>query len=148
MKFIMVAVLLFISGCTLSDVNYIDFPIPKESQRQVAHDLAWLIKEKHGAAAVFDFDYPQWGLAGQFGETLEAELRRLGIGVYAADLDKVGKTEHNKLYYTVSKINDQQFYVRVVVNGEFSLQRVWVTKRGVLFPLTSTMVFEGGYSER
>ncbi|MGI2002064.1 hypothetical protein [Shewanella frigidimarina] len=141
MKIIIVVFLAFLlSGCATSEVNYYDFPVKKSDQLTIAKDLAWLIKEKHGANAVFDFNYPLWSNSTYFSEALETELRRLGIGVYVSETLQ-GK--HNNLYYTLSRLNDNQFYIRVVVNNQFSFQRIWIYQDEQIFPLPTTSVFEG-----
>lgn len=141
MKIIIVVFLAFLlAGCATSEVNYYDFPVKKSDQLIIAKDLAWLIKEKHGANAVFDFNYPLWSNSTYFSEALETELRRLGIGVYVSETQH-GK--HNNLYYTLSRLNDNQFYIRVVVNNQFSFQRIWIYQNEQIFPLATTSVFEG-----
>ncbi|MGE4262178.1 hypothetical protein [Shewanella sp.] len=137
---IMLSVLL--NACATSDVNYYDFPVKSSDQITIARDLAWQIKEKHGANAVFDFNYPLWSTSTHFSELLETELRKLGIGVYVSD-KPMGQGKHNDLYYTLSRLNDQQFYIRVVVNHQFSFQRIWIYQDEQLIPLSSTAVFEG-----
>ena len=141
MKIIFAAILtLLLAGCATSDVNYYDFPVSKPDQIRVAKDLAWHIKEKHGANAVFNFNYPQWSTGTFFSEALETELRRLGIGVYVSDTPQ---SKHNDLYYTLSKLNNSQFYIRVVVNQQFSFQRIWIYQDDEIFPLPTTTVFKG-----
>ncbi|AZQ13327.1 hypothetical protein [Shewanella khirikhana] len=139
---LIVAVLLSIllSACATSDVNYYDFPVKTADQVTIANDLAWHIKERHGANAVFNFNYPMWSTSTPFSEHIETALRRLGIGVYVSEIPQ-GK--HNELYYTLSKLNDQQFYIRVVVNDQLSFQRIWIYQDEQLFPLPTTTVFEG-----
>jgi len=141
---VFISLLLAVSlmGCATSEVNYFDFPVSKADQQTVAKDLAWLIKAKHGASAVFDFDYPTHSSNTFFSESLEMELRKLGIGVYANEI-KDEKSRHNQLYYTLSRLNNHQFYIKVVVNDHFSFQRIWLINEEVLYPLTTTSVFEG-----
>jgi len=142
MKIFLAVLLSFLlSACATSEVNYYDFPVKDADQVTIAKDLAWHIKEKHGANAVFDFNYPMWSTSTHFSELVETELRRLGIGVYVSETEKQGK--HNQLYYTLSKLNDRQFYIRVVVNNQFSFQRIWIYQDEQLFPLPTTTVFEG-----
>lgn len=138
--FLAVLLSVLLSACATSEVNYYDFPIKDADQVTIAKDLAWHIKEKHGANAVFDFNYPMWSTGTKFSELVETELRRLGIGVYLSDTKQ---KKHNELYYTLSKLNDSQFYIRVVVNNHFSFQRIWIYQNEQLFPLTTTAVFEG-----
>ncbi|WP_394230754.1 hypothetical protein [Shewanella colwelliana] len=132
-----------LSGCASSEVNYIDFPVSQDGQQIIAKDLAWLIKEKYGASAVFDFDYPMHSHSTYFSEQVEMALRQLGIGVYANEKEE-GKSRHNQLYYTLSSLNSSQFYIKVVVNGQFSFQRIWIIQDDILYPLATTSVFEGG----
>lgn len=132
-----------LSGCASSEVNYIDFSVSKDDQQTIAKDLAWLIKEKYGASAVFDFDYPMYSHSTYFSEQVEMALRQLGIGVYANEKGE-GGNRHNRLYYTLSTLNSSQFYIKVVVNSQFSFQRVWIIQDDILYPLATTSVFEGG----
>ena len=134
-----------LAGCATSEVNYFDFPVNQADQHAVAKDLAWLIKEKYGASAVFDFDYPMYSNSTFFSESVEMELRKLGMGIYANE-KTAGKSRHNRLHYTLSRLNSSQFYIKVVVNNRFSFQRIWLIHEDVLYPLATTSVFEGGDS--
>ncbi len=131
------------SGCATSEINYFDFPVDETDQLTVAKDLAWLIKEKYSASAVFDFDYPMYSDSTFFSESLEMELRKLGIGIYANEIKD--ESPHNQLHYTLSRLNSSQFYIKVVVNNHFSFQRIWLIHEDVLYPLTTTSVFKGGF---
>lgn len=145
-KFLLALSLLFMTGCATSPVNFYNFSLSSAEEQQVAADLAWLIKEKHGAAATFEFDYPQWSRSTSFSTAVEQALRKQGIAVYAREVtedDPVAKS-HNQLYYTLDSLNDGQLYIRVIVNHQFSFQRIWIRDYvDVLRPLATTSVFEG-----
>lgn len=138
----MIVVLFLATGCANSPVNYADVSLSPEMRHTVAMDLAWLIKEKHGANATYLFDYAQFSRSTAFSESLEMALRQLGIGVYATDAAPVGSI-YPTLQYTLSRLNDTQFYLTLSLDGSFSLQRVWIIENDTLTPLVSTGVFNG-----
>jgi len=145
-KLFLVLTLIFMTGCTTSPRNYFNFTLSGSEEVLVASDLAWLIKEKHGAAATFEFDYPMWSSSTSFSQALEMALRKQGLAVYVKNINAanpVAKT-HNELYYTLDTLNDGQLYIRVMVNVRFSFQRIWLRDHNeILRPLATTSVFEG-----
>ncbi|MCJ8271191.1 MAG: hypothetical protein MJK04_17545 [Psychrosphaera sp.] len=145
-KLFLVLTLIFMTGCTTSPRNYFNFTLSASEEVLVASDLAWLIKEKHGAAATFEFDYPMWSRSTSFSQALEIALRKQGLAVYVKNINEenpVAKT-HNELYYTLDTLNDGQLYIRVMVNDRFSFQRIWLRDHNeILRPLATTSVFEG-----
>lgn len=144
--FIFTLLLTVLAGCSSSPHNYFDFPLSHQEEGQIAADLAWLIKEKHGAAATFEFDYPLWSSSTDFSEAVEMALRQQGLAVYVREITEetpVKKT-HNELYYTLDTLSEGQLYIRVMVNNRFSFQRVWLRDdNDILRPLATTSVFEG-----
>lgn len=145
-KLFLVLTLIFMTGCSISPRNYFNFTLSASEEALVASDLAWLIKEKHGAAATFEFDYPMWSSSTSFSHAVEMALRKQGLAVYVRNIsedDPVAKT-HNELYYTLDTLNDGQLYIRVMVNDRFSFQRIWLRDHNeILRPLATTSVFEG-----
>lgn len=144
--FLLIILLTTLTGCMNSPRNYFDFPLSAQEETTIAADLAWLIKERHGAAATFEFDYPMWSSSTAFSQAVEMALRQQGIAVYAREINEgspVPKT-HNELYYTLDTLSEGQLYIRVMVNNHFSFQRLWVRDHHeVLRPLATTSVFEG-----
>ena len=139
--FLSLIIMLMLFGCATSEVNYQDFPVKPKDQIIIAKDLAWVIKEKYGADSVFNFNYSRWNNSSRFAEELETELRKLGVGVYVNEPSQ--DVKYDEMYFTLSKLNNSQFYIRVVVNNKFSFQRIWVYNNDELHPLTTTSVFEG-----
>lgn len=146
----LILTLLVMAGCTTSPHNYFNFSLSDSEETLIASDLAWLIKEKHGAAATFEFDYPMWSNSTSFSEAVEMALRKQGLAVYVRTISEaapVAKT-HNELYYTLDTLNEGQLYIRVMVNDRFSFQRIWLRDHNdILRPLATTSVFEGVSSE-
>lgn len=135
-----------LTGCAQSPHNYFNFPLSHQEETQIAADLAWLIKEKHGAAATFEFDYPLWSSSTDFSEAVEVALRQQGLAVYVRKITEESpvKKTHNELYYTLDTLSEGQLYIRVMVNNRFSFQRVWLRDdNDILRPLATTSVFEG-----
>mgnify|MGYP006098388293 CR=1 FL=1 len=99
---VFISLLLAVSlmGCATSEVNYFDFPVSKADQQTVAKDLAWLIKAKHGASAVFDFDYPTHSSNPFFSESLEMELRKL----QAISIGEMTTKQKDRLRELLSKL--------------------------------------------
>ncbi|GIU52423.1 hypothetical protein TUM4438_45120 [Shewanella sairae] len=145
-KLILVFTLILMAGCSTSPRNYFNFSLSDSEETLIASDLAWLIKEKHGAAATFEFDYPMWSTSTSFSEAVETALRKQGLALYVRTISEeepVAKT-HNELYYTLDTLNEGQLYIRVMVNDRFSFQRIWLRDHNeILRPLATTSVFEG-----
>ena len=87
-KLFLVLTLIFMTGCTTSPRNYFNFTLSASEEVLVASDLAWLIKEKHGAAATFEFDYPMWSRSTSFSQALEIALRKQGLAVYVKNINE------------------------------------------------------------
>ncbi len=146
----LIITLLLMTGCSTSPHNYLNFSLSDSEEVIIASDLAWLIKEKHGAAATFEFDYPMRSNSTSFSEAVEMALRKQGLAVYGRSISEgepMAKT-HNTLYYTLDTLNEGQLYIRVMVNERFSFQRIWLRDHNeILRPLATTSVFEGVSSE-